>query len=94
MRYNNGLILAALTLGVLSLHKIVVKMRLNIAGNTDVKFLSDNSTIDSFKGVVLHISTLELLVFETVTVRAAHNISSIERRHLAGKFRINFKLRL
>lgn len=66
---------------------------LNIAGNTDVKFLSDNSTIDSFKGVALaYLNFGASGLSETVTVRAAHNVSSIEREDPTslGKFRINF----
>ena len=67
---------------------------LNIAANTDVKFLSDNSTMSSSNGMALaYLNFGASGLDQTVTVRSALNINSIERDDPAslGKFKIKFK---
>ena len=67
---------------------------INVAANTDVKFLSDNSTMSSSNGMALaYLNFGASGLDQTVTVRSALNINSIERDDPAslGKFKINFK---
>lgn len=67
---------------------------MNVAANTDVKFLSDNSTMSSSNGMALaYLNFGASGLDQTVTVRSALNINSIERDDPAslGKFKINFK---
>lgn len=66
---------------------------LNVADGTTVKFASDNSTLDSTKGVArAWINFAASGVSEPVQVKAAYNINSIERLSSSeGKFKIKFK---
>ena len=66
---------------------------LNVASNTTVKFASDNSTLDSSKGVArAWINFAASGVSEPVQVKAAYNVNSIERLSSSeGKFKIKFK---
>lgn len=66
---------------------------LNVANGTTVKFASDNSTLDSTKGVArAWINFAASGISEPVQVKAAYNINSIERvSNSEGKFKIKFK---